>query len=115
MLGRSNRKSDPRGQPQKAFFAEIGSLNDISDRAVAIDEDAVADIHEFLSIRRYQQNGAACFGKFDPDALDFCACTDIHTSRWIDQQEDLRARSQPAGNLDLLLVATAQRVDQRVD
>ena len=50
-------------------------------------------------------------GKFDNKLQDFGLGVDVEAAGWLVQEKQARARSQPSGKNDLLLIAAAQRAD----
>ena len=53
--------------------------------------------------------------EFRPDALDLAPRADIDAARRVDHDEDARFGCEPAGDLDLLLIAAGERPHLGVD
>lgn len=81
------------------------------DRAAAQDDDAVGALDEFLDVGGDEQDGEALAGKVVDEALDLGLGTDVDAAGGFVEQQDLGLKAEPAGQQDLLLVASGEFAD----
>ena len=83
------------------------------DLALAHDEDARADVHELLELRRDDEHAEARLRQVADDPVDLGLRRDVDAARRLVQQEHAALVQQPACEHDLLLVAARQEPDDR--
>ena len=69
-------------------------------------DDAVADRHNFLELRRYKQNGEAAACKFAKFTEDFFLGTDIDAAGWLVRKQNTGWTMTPTCQQKLLLITT---------
>ena len=82
------------------------------DPAPAQDEDAVAGVRQLLGVAGDQQHGRAVVGRLADERVDLRAGADVDALGRLVEQHHGRLAPQPAGQDDLLGVATRQRLDR---
>ena len=112
---RRSRSAIRRHPQQDSLSLSSAPLSSPTRAAVAHDDDAVADVDQFLGVGRGEQDGLPAGREVGPDALDLAPRADIDAARRVDQDEDAGVGREPAGDLDLLLVAAGQRPHFGVD
>src|SRR5579871_2640048 len=82
--------------------------------SLAHDENPIGQDGKFLDVRADENDADAGAGEGPDGAMDLLARADVHSARWLveDQQPDPRA--QPAGDQRLLLVAAGKAGDLHV-
>ncbi len=94
-----------------AFFAREFP----DDAALVHHENPVAHAEHLFEFGGDDDDGCALFGEPVQKPVDFDLGADIDAAGWFVQDEDFRARIQPARQQHLLLVAAAERSDDGID
>jgi len=98
-------------EAHEGVLGEIGTLDFTSDGAIAQDEDAAAEAHDFGEFGGNGEQGDALAGEFIEEVVDLGFCTDIDTARGFIHDEDFALAGEPFGESDFLLVTAAQAAD----
>src|SRR5215469_2107031 len=103
-----------QGHVKQTFLGGVGALDGAYDRSEPHHGDAIADRDDLGEIARHDDDAAAGLGDVIQDGVDFRAGADIDSAGGLIHDQEVYPLRQPAGQNDLLLVATRQRGDRRV-
>ena len=98
-------------EAHEEVLGEVGALDFTGDGAIAEDEDAAAEAHDFGEFGGDDEQGDALAGEFIEEVVNLGFRTDIDTTRGFIYDEHLALAGEPFGKGDLLLVAAAQAAD----
>ena len=106
------RVSNAGRKPQKPAFAQLIGVERPGNPSAAQDDRTVASLDDFLGFRRNQKDRRSLTRQLCPDALDLGPGSDVDAARRVDQQQDAGVGGKPARDLNLLLIAPAERSDR---
>src|SRR5215204_5977162 len=97
-----------RGVPEHLLLGRLSGIELGHQPPAPHDEDAVGHPQQFRQVGRDHDDGRAAFGQPVHRPVNLGARGHIHAARRLVEQEDLRAREEPAPEQNLLLVPPAQ-------